>query len=194
MKEGPLFKLTITKGGQQTTQYKKIIDALPVLCADKGFRYVGEIIRTNTELVEATFIPTYPDETQWLTDHEVYVEVVNKQGMPVSGVLPKKSILTKKTIITNSNLQKKLLSKDDQEFKLKSQEWAKLKADKMAVITIVYGQCDDASQTEITLNPDYKTNCKDGNLIKFLKRVRTVCYGSKDRGFSFKPYKNVVVL
>ena len=64
MKEGPLFKLTITKGGQRTTQYKKIIDALPVLCADKGFRYVGEIICTETELVEATFILTYPDATQ----------------------------------------------------------------------------------------------------------------------------------
>ena len=27
MKDGPLSKLTITKGGQQATQYKKIIDA-----------------------------------------------------------------------------------------------------------------------------------------------------------------------
>ena len=36
MKDGPLSKLTITKGGQQATQYKKIIDALPVFCADKG--------------------------------------------------------------------------------------------------------------------------------------------------------------
>ena len=38
MKDGPLFKLTITKGGQQATQYKKIIDALPVFCADKGYK------------------------------------------------------------------------------------------------------------------------------------------------------------
>ena len=38
MNEGPLFKFTITKGVQQTTQYKKIHDALPVFCADKGFR------------------------------------------------------------------------------------------------------------------------------------------------------------
>ena len=36
MKDGPLSKLTITKGGQQATQYKKILDALPVFCADKG--------------------------------------------------------------------------------------------------------------------------------------------------------------
>ena len=36
MKDGPLSKLTITKGGQQATQYKKILDALLVFCADKG--------------------------------------------------------------------------------------------------------------------------------------------------------------
>ena len=35
MKDRPLFKLTITKGGQRATQYKKVIDALPVFCADK---------------------------------------------------------------------------------------------------------------------------------------------------------------
>ena len=153
MKEGHLFKLTITKGGQQTTQYKKIIDALPILCADKGFRFVGEIIRTETELVEATFIPTYPDATQWSTDHEVYVEVVNKQGTPVSGVFPNMSILTKKSIVTDSNKQKRLLAKYNQEFKLKSQEWAKLIADKMAVITIVYRQCDDASKSQDQSRP-----------------------------------------
>ena len=121
MKEGPLFKLKITEGGQQTMQYKKIIHDLPVLCTDKGFRYVGEIIRTETELVKATFIPTYPDATQWSTDHEVYVEVVNKNGAPVNGVFPDMSLLTKKTIITDSNKQKRLLSKYDQQFKLKSE-------------------------------------------------------------------------
>ena len=68
-----------------------------------------------------------------------------------------KSIMTNKTIITDSNLQKKLLSAYNQKSKLKAQEWAKLKADKMAVMTIIYGQCDDASLTEVALNPDYKT-------------------------------------
>lgn len=140
MKEGPLFKLTITKGGQRTTQYKKIIDALPVLCADKGFRYVDEIICTDTELVKATFVPSYTNEKLWSTDHEVYVKVVDTSAtVGNDGLHSTKKILTKKTIITNSNLQKKLLSKYDQESKFNSQEWAKLKADKMAVMTIIYG-------------------------------------------------------
>ena len=123
MKEGPLFKLTITKGGQQTTQYKKIIDALPVLCADKGFRYIDEIIRTNKEEVESTFLPAYPDANQLFYNHEVYVEVVDKsKTVGKDGLHPMKSIMTNKTIITDSNLQKKLLYAYNQESKLKAQE------------------------------------------------------------------------
>ena len=53
--------------------------------------------------------------------------------------------MTNKTIITDPNLQKKLPAAYDQKSKLKAQEWSKLKADEKAVMTIVYGQCDDAS-------------------------------------------------
>ena len=49
MKGGPLSKLTIIKGGQQATQYKKIIDALPVFRADKGYKFIYGIIWTGTE-------------------------------------------------------------------------------------------------------------------------------------------------
>ena len=49
MNDGPLSKLTITKGGQQATQYKKIIDALPVFFTDKGYKFIDDIIWTNTE-------------------------------------------------------------------------------------------------------------------------------------------------
>ena len=65
MKDGPLSKLIITKGGQRATQYKKIIDALPVFCADKGYRFIDDVIHTNKELQESAFLPTYPDATRW---------------------------------------------------------------------------------------------------------------------------------
>ena len=65
MKNGPLSKLTITKGGQRATQYKKIIDALPVFCADKGYKFIDNVIWTNTKLQEASFLPTYPTATLW---------------------------------------------------------------------------------------------------------------------------------
>ena len=96
--------------------------------------------------------------------------------------------------VFNPNLQKQLLSDYNQKSKLKLQEWSKLTADKKSLITIIFGQCDDATRTEIALGTNYKKDCEDGNLINFLTRLQTVCYGSEDRGLSFKPYKNVVVV
>ena len=139
-------------------------------------------------------MPAYPDANQWSTKYQVYVKVVDKSQAVVNGIHPLKTIMTNKTIITDPNLQTKLLSAYDQKSKLKAQEWSKLKANEKALTTIVYEQCDDASQTEIALDPNCETYCKDGNLINFLTRVRTVCYGSEDRGVSSKPYKNVVVV
>ena len=37
MKNGPISKLLITEIGHRLTQFKKIIDTLPVLCTDKNF-------------------------------------------------------------------------------------------------------------------------------------------------------------
>ena len=61
-------------------------------------------------------------------------------------------------------------------------------------MTIIYGQCDNATRTEIALGANYKTIRADGELINFLAILQTVCYGSDDRGLSFKPYKNVLVV
>ena len=61
-------------------------------------------------------------------------------------------------------------------------------------MTIIYGQCNDATRTEIALGVNYKVICADAELIRFLAIVRTVCYGSANGGLLFKPYKNVVVV
>ena len=61
MKDGLLFKRTITEGGQRPTQYKKIIDALPVICTEKGYRFIDNLICMNAKLLETTIIQTYPD-------------------------------------------------------------------------------------------------------------------------------------
>ena len=38
MKDSPISKLTITKTGHRPSQFKKISDALPALCADKNYQ------------------------------------------------------------------------------------------------------------------------------------------------------------
>ena len=99
MKEGPLFKLTITKGGQQTTQYKKIHDALPVFCTDKGFRYIDDIICTNEELAESAFLPTYPSASQWSKSYQVHVVVVDEMAPmdTTTDLCPVKTVVHNKT-------------------------------------------------------------------------------------------------
>ena len=61
-------------------------------------------------------------------------------------------------------------------------------------MTIIFGQCNDATRTEIALGANYNTDCENRELINFLARLQTVYYGSDDGGLSFKPYKNVVVV
>ena len=111
MKDGPLSKLTITKGGQQATQYKKILDALPVFCADKGYKYIDNIIRTDTEKTISNFTPVYPLASQW--SHTYYVEVttVNPTGTrDANGLRIPIQEMQKRTNIHDPNLQKQLLS------------------------------------------------------------------------------------
>ena len=63
MKDSPISKLTINKTGHRLTQFKKISDALPVLCADKNFQGLDEVLQTGRVLVETDFMPPYPNAT-----------------------------------------------------------------------------------------------------------------------------------
>ena len=64
MKDGCLSKVIITDSGHRAIQFKNIIAALPVFCADKNYRYINDIICTGTKLREGSFLPAYPDPTQ----------------------------------------------------------------------------------------------------------------------------------
>ena len=112
MKDGPLFKLTITKGGQQATQYKKIFDTLPVFCADKGYKFINNVIWSNTKLLEAAFLSTYPTATLWSTTYHVQVDVA--VALPdANGVRPLITEIQQKSHVFDPNLQKQLLSEYD---------------------------------------------------------------------------------
>ena len=108
MKDSPISKLTITEAGQQATQFKKIIDALPVFCADKGYRFIDEIICTNKELEEKVFMPTYPDPKRWSKKYHVQVATVDASAKPnpQTGAFPEIMVLHEKCQITHPNLQK----------------------------------------------------------------------------------------
>ena len=106
MKVGPLSKLTITKSGQQATQYKKIIDALPVFCAYKGCKFINDIIWTGTERLRASFLPTDPVAGRWSNTYHVEVVTVDANSQPdaLTRRCPEVVSLQEKTHVFNPNL------------------------------------------------------------------------------------------
>ena len=105
MKEGPIFKLTIIKTRHRPTQFKKITDALSVLCADKNFRGLDEVLRTGRDLVKNDYILPYPDATPWSTTHHVQVSTVNLLDVPLAdGSCPSCFVIMEKTHVFDANL------------------------------------------------------------------------------------------
>ena len=73
MKDGLISRLLITKTWHRPTQFKKITDTLPVLCVDKNFQGLDEVIWIGRDLVETYFMLIYPDAIQWSNTH--FVEI-----------------------------------------------------------------------------------------------------------------------
>ena len=103
------------------------------------------------------------------------------------------NIVTTKTRIFDANLQKKLLSEYDLA-KIKQQEWTKHIADKKTLMTLISGQYNNATLTKLALGATYEVDYNEGDLIKFLNKLKVVFYKINDSGLSFKPYKVVVVV
>ena len=129
-------------------------------------------------------MPTYPDAGQWSNTYHVEVVTVDANAQPHvnTGRRPPVIKVQEKTHIFDPNLQKQLLWEHDIQCKLKVSEWSKLLADKRSLMTILYGQYNNATRTAIALGTDYKIIRTNAELIRFLGLVRKVCYGSDNGG------------
>ena len=54
-------------------------------------------------------------------------------------------------------------------------------------MTILFGQCDEATQTEIALGDNYTEDCNEGRLLAIIERLRAIYFGSDDGGLSYAP-------
>ena len=176
MKDGLISKLLITETGHRPTQFKKITDTLPVLYTDKNFWGFNEDLLTGRDLVETDCMPIYPDATQLSNTHQMEIQTVNPTAnvVPNTGLRPPITIVVQKSHVFDANLQKWLLLQYKQNSKIKSEEYAKFVANKKALITIIFGQCDEATNTKISLEATYTADRQVGNLIEFIKRLPTV--------------------
>ena len=110
MRDGPISKLIITKTGHIPTQFKKITDTLPVLCADKNYQGLDKALQIGTNLVEADFMPPYPNATHWLSTHHMKTQTVTPSSAidTTTGVRPLVPIVVAQTYVFDANHQKQL--------------------------------------------------------------------------------------
>ena len=138
-------------------------------------------------------IPT-PHNGRTLTTWKLKPSPPNAAIDPATGVRPPINVVVEQTHVFEANLQKLLLSEYEQKFKIKSEGYTKFVADKKALITIIFGQYDEVTKTKIALGATYTADRLAGDLIKFIKRLHTVCFGGDDGGLSYGPYKQVVAV
>ena len=198
MKEGPISELPITETGHRPSQFKKIYDDLPVFIVDENYGGLDEVLCTGRDKVENDFMPAYPNANLWYNTHQIQVASVQPGVTLVEGTATNERVVTyqtvEQTIVTNANLQKQLLSQYKRNFKNKSQEYSKFLQDKKSLITILFRQCDKATQTEIALADSYTEDRDKGKLLAFIERLRAICFSGDNGGLSYRPYKQVVAI
>ena len=135
-------------------------NALPIFCADKNCGGLDEVLRTGRDKVEVDFMPAYPNANLWSIPHQIQVVTIAEGGARIMGSITSKRVTTYKlvdqTVITIASLQKQLLSEYKHNSKNKSEEYSKFVQDKKSLCKTLYGQCDEATQTEIALGDKYR--------------------------------------
>ena len=106
MKDCCVSKMIITEIRHPITQYKKIIDTLPVLYADKNYRYINDVLCTWIDLDKADFTPLYPNIDQWSNTYNVEIKTVNPLRTPDQGTdkRPPVIVVSTRTYIFDANL------------------------------------------------------------------------------------------
>ena len=70
--------------------------------------------------------------------------------------------------VFDTNLKKDLLSEYKRNSKNKSQQYTKFLVNKKALITIIFGQCDEAMKTKIVFGANYTADRQARRLVEFL--------------------------
>ena len=82
----------------------------------------------------------------------------------------------------------------ERDSKNKSQEYSKFLRDKKSLMTILFGQCDEATQTEISLGDNYTEDRDERRLLAFIEQLCAICFGGNNGGLTFPPYRQVVAI
>lgn len=159
-------------------------EAIPTYCADKGWRGLPQIIRTETDWDKETFFTPRPNPNQWSRTMNSRVAIA-ENGDPIVGEI---------IVIANPNLQEQLLSDYDRKRKMEDKKWENMQENKKSLIAIIHGQLDLGTKNEMEISPGYEAAVENGNIVTIIQNLRRLCYGDDDGGMLFKPYKAVLAV
>ena len=136
-------------------------------------------------------MPAYPNANLWSNTHQIQIATITAVATEIETTTGERVTtyqLVNQTIVTDANLQQQLLSRYKRNPKNKSQEYAEFLRDKKSLMTILFGQCNEATQTEIAPGDNYTDDRDEGKLLAFIQRLRAICFGGDDGGLTFPPY------
>ena len=117
MKDILISKLTITETWHRPSQFKKISDALPILCADRNYWGLNEVLHTGCDQAKIDFMSAYPDANWWSSTHHVQISTVDPTAdEEPDGSRPVRFRTMEQTNVTDANLQKDLLLEYERKF------------------------------------------------------------------------------
>ena len=82
----------------------------------------------------------------------------------------------------------------EQVVRIEREQWKKCKNDKIITILMVFGQCDNETQTQPRKNTDFNTPIKNGDLLGFLQMLKAICHDSDEQGMLYWPYCGLVAM
>lgn len=167
-------------------QYKKLKDALPTYCEEKGYNGLIEILHNLEDWDEKSFFSNKQDALQWSTTVKSKVAVYKNN----------KAIMQEIVIITDPNLKEELWGKYQIDIKYEDKRWNACQDHKQAIVTVVRSQLDEGRRNELDLYKGYKETMAEKNkdVITILDMLGAICHENDDDGLSFAPYKNTVAL
>ena len=114
--------LSITKCRPWSIQLNKVLKAISVICQDKHYDYIPDIINSNTKQTQEYFLSDHPIERRHSSEHHVKLGFVNPIiGLDVlSGNSPINPEMVESTPIFNLYPQKQHRLNYNQESNVKS--------------------------------------------------------------------------
>ena len=183
LQSGVLKNVVISENtNKRPMQFRKMYIALPTFCAEQKFSGLDEIVRKMEDWDESTFYTERPSVTEWAEEMNVKV-ADDENGKP---------IMRKRMVVVDPEKKEELLEKWSETRKHETKKLNKCQDDKKSLVTFIRGQLDEGTTNELELSPEYEKALKDGDVVKIISNLRTICYGNDDGGLSYRPYKAVI--